>query len=102
LLRLGGAVPSWWRRSLAERMRRRHRRRSASSVVSAFLARITDSIDDRKYPRAERGSCRKHRDGGAPGPRLFDAVRPPEWRWDVLDAATEAMRPRYQRLTSSS
>ncbi|GAA3783377.1 hypothetical protein GCM10022225_84520 [Plantactinospora mayteni] len=24
---------------------------------------------------------------------------PPEWRWDVLDAASEAMRPWYHRLT---
>lgn len=24
---------------------------------------------------------------------------PPEWRWDVLEAASEAMRPWYQRLT---
>ena len=24
---------------------------------------------------------------------------PPEWRWDVLDAASEAMRPWYDRLT---
>jgi hypothetical protein len=24
---------------------------------------------------------------------------PPEWRWDVLDAASDAMRPWYQRLT---
>ncbi|WP_433089003.1 hypothetical protein ACQP1P_22170 [Dactylosporangium sp. CA-052675] len=24
---------------------------------------------------------------------------PPEWRWDVLDAASEAMRPWYQRIT---
>ena len=24
---------------------------------------------------------------------------PPEWRWDVLDAASDSMRPWYQRLT---
>nr|BFE57913.1 hypothetical protein GCM10020063_024390 [Dactylosporangium thailandense] len=24
---------------------------------------------------------------------------PPEWRWDVLDAASDAMRPWYQRIT---
>jgi len=24
---------------------------------------------------------------------------PPEWRWDVLEAASESMRPWYQRLT---
>ncbi|GAA0909649.1 hypothetical protein [Virgisporangium aurantiacum] len=34
-------------------------------------------------------------EGGAAG----DRFAPPEWRWDVLDAASEAMRPWYLRLT---
>jgi hypothetical protein len=29
-----------------------------------------------------------------------DRFAPPEWRWDVLDAASEAMRPWYLRLTA--
>ena len=28
-----------------------------------------------------------------------DRFAPPEWRWDVLDAASDAMRPWYLRLT---
>jgi hypothetical protein len=34
-------------------------------------------------------------EGGTDG----DRFAPPEWRWDVLDAASEVMRPWYLRLT---